>query len=552
METDKPLVVQSDMTLLLDVHSPSFADARSEIVAFSELIKSPEHMHTYKMTYLSIWNAASAGQESEGVKSSLARWSKFDIPESVIYFIDDAFSRYGAATLDEAEGDMLLLSFKKESYARIALSDKDVKAMACPTINPLQFLLRPLLRGDVKVKLIKLGIPVDDRVPLRKGDHVDIGLKGTFSVRDYQEDSVNSFLGKDLKPGYGNIVLPCGSGKTIVGLVALSRLKTCTLILCPSVASAHQWINELKGKTTLSPSLIGEFTGERKDIRPVTVATYQSLTYRDRDSGDMLNMELFRSQNWGFVIYDEVHMLPAPVFKVTSNLQSLYRLGLTATLIREDGREDEVFSLVGPKRYDTPWTTLERRGFIATAICHEIRIPLPPEEEMEYAISKKSAKHRIAAENPNKIEVVKKLLKKHGGEHILIIGQYIDQLKEIKSELGFPLITGQMSNSRRDKLYDDFRKGLEPTLIVSKVANYSIDLPDASVLIEVSGTFGSRQEEAQRLGRILRPKDRNSHFYALVSKYTSEEDFAMNRQQFLAEQGYSYTLENYDDFGKLD
>ena len=392
-----------------------------------------------------------------------------------------------------------------------------------------------------------MGFPVDDRIPLNKGEHVDMNLISTFTARDYQETAVNSFLGSGERgTGFGTIVLPCGSGKTIVGLLAMVRLKTRTLILCPNVQSVHQWMREIAEKTDIPEDMVGEYSGDSKEIKPITVSTYQILTYRKPGCEDYLHFSLLRDGKWGFIIYDEVHMLPAPVFRITAELQSIYRLGLTATLIREDGREDEVFSLVGPKRFDTPWSELAERGYIAQAYCHEIRVALDEDDEIKYALASKREKYRIASVNKRKLNIIEDLVKKHSDDSILIIGQYIEQLEEIKKRFSWPIVTGKTSNKVRDEIYQKFRQREIRVLIVSKVANFAIDLPDCSVAIQVSGTFGSRQEEAQRLGRILRPKEKSSHFYTIITEYSEEEEFAMNRQKFLSEQGYSYTLERAD------
>ncbi|MBR1920027.1 MAG: DEAD/DEAH box helicase [Spirochaetales bacterium] len=543
---DRPLVVQSDRTLLLDVHSPSAEECRAEIIVFTELVKSPEHVHTYQITALSLWNACSSGFSSARAIEVLKRWSRFDIPQSVLFFIEDTASRFGALTLDELDGNTLILTVKKEIYYRQILAAQSLKDLVTP-YGMDSFTVPLLYRGELKVRLIKLGFPVDDLVPLKKGEKLEFSLSPDFRAREYQETAVKALLGNMEKgTGYGNIVLPCGSGKTIVGLIALQRLKTHALILCPNVASVHQWIREILDKTTLTRDMVGEYSGEVKEIRPITVCTYQVLTWRENVEADFKHFRILSEHNWGFVIYDEVHMLPAPVFKITSSLQSVYRLGLTATLVREDGREDEVFSLVGPKRYDVPWSVLEKQGFIAKAYCHEIRIDLPDDLEVKYALAKQREKYRIASENPRKLDLVEKLVNEHPDDRILIIGQYIDQLNMLKARFGWPMITGTTANSRRDRLYDDFRNGKERILIVSKVANFAIDLPDASMAIQVSGSFGSRQEEAQRLGRILRPKLRDSHFYTIVTKFSNEEEFALNRQKFLSEQGYSYTVENLE------
>ena len=541
---DKPLMVQSDKTMLLDVHSPSFQDCRNDIIAFSDLVKSPEHIHTYTLSPLTLWNAVSSGLDSNEIIRRLKKWSRYEIDERVLFFIEDTAIRYGEFILTEEDQDTLRLSVKRERFFLTLLSEVTLKKYLKKG-DGNYFLLSKLDRGTVKAKMVKMGFPVDDRIPLKKGGELSFDLKDTVEVRDYQKDSVDAFLSSG---GYGTIVLPCGSGKTIVGIETAVRLKTNTLILCPNVSSVHQWIRELLDKTTLREDQIGEYSGEKKTIKPVTVCTYQVLTYRTKnekaEETDPVypHFSLFSDNNWGLVIYDEVHMLPAPVFRITAELQSIYRLGLTATLIREDGREDEVFSLVGPKRYDTPWAELTQKGYIAKAYCHEVRIPLPHTLELEYALATKKDKYRIASQNPLKIKVAQEILKNHQGESIIIIGQYLEQLQVFKEHFGYPMITGSTSNKKRDELYDKFRRGEEKVMIVSKVANFAVDLPDASVAIEISGSFGSRQEEAQRLGRILRPKARDSHFYTIVTEYSQEEEFASNRQKFLSEQGYSYSI----------
>ena len=541
---DKPLMVQSDKTMLLDVHSPSFEECRNDIIAFADLVKSPEHIHTYTLSPLTLWNAVSSGLDSNEIISRLKKWSRYEIDERVIFFIEDTASRYGEFILTEEDKDNLRLSVKRERFFLTLLSEPTLKKYLKKGEGNY-FLISKLDRGTVKAKMVKMGFPVDDRIPLKKGSRLEFELKDNVEIRDYQKESVDAFLSSG---GYGTIVLPCGSGKTIVGIETAVTLKTNTLILCPNVSSVHQWIRELLDKTTLTPDQIGEYSGETKTIKPVTVCTYQVLTYRtkslDKEETEPVypHFSIFSENNWGLVIYDEVHMLPAPVFRITAELQSIYRLGLTATLIREDGREDEVFSLVGPKRFDTPWAELTQKGFIAKAYCHEVRIPLPHTMELEYALAPKKEKYRIASQNPLKIKVAEAILKKHEGESILIIGQYLEQLQVFRDHFGYPIITGTTSNKKRDELYDKFRSGEEKVMIVSKVANFAVDLPDASVAIEISGSFGSRQEEAQRLGRILRPKARDSHFYTIVTEYSQEEEFASNRQKFLSEQGYSYSI----------
>lgn len=545
--SEKPLIVQSDLTLLLDVHCPDSDSARSEISPFSELVRSPEHLHTFQLSSISLWNACSAGLDARSITGTLEKWSRFDIPETVTYFINDNCSRYGIISFLPLDGSFFTISFSNDRYRRQVLALKAVQDLIAGQDDEIRVPMQH--RGDLKVILTDNGFPVDDCIPLVKGLPLDISLRESesFSVRDYQLDSVKAFLG-DGRPGlgYGVIVLPCGSGKTITGLAAMSEIKTSTLILAPNVAALHQWKRELLTKTTISEDDIGEYSADRKDIRKVTLCTYSMLVYRNTTDDEYHNFNAIASYPWGFVIYDEVHMLPAPVFRLSASLQSVYRLGLTATLIREDGREKEVFSLVGPKRYDVPWAELEKQGFIATAYCHEIRISLSEDAELDYALAPRSRKIVIAAKNKNKLAVIEYLLERHVGQQILIIGQYIDQLEEIQKRFSFPLITGSMSNNKREELYQDFRDGKIQVLIVSKVANYAIDLPDASVAIQVSGTFGSRQEEAQRLGRILRPKSVDSHFYTLVTRHTNEEDFSLNRQKFLIEQGYKYEIVSWD------
>lgn len=545
--SERPLIVQSDLTLLLDVHCPDSDSARSEISPFSELIRSPEHLHTFQLSSISLWNACSAGLDARSITGTLEKWSRFDIPETVTYFINDNCSRYGIISFLPLDGSFFTISFSNDRYRRQVLALKAVQDLIAGQDDEIRVPMQH--RGDLKVILTDNGFPVDDCIPLVKGLPLDISLKESesFSVRDYQLDSVKAFLG-DGRPGlgYGVIVLPCGSGKTITGLAAMSEIKTSTLILAPNVAALHQWKRELLTKTTISEDDIGEYSADRKDIRKVTLCTYSMLVYRNTTDDEYHNFNAIASYPWGFVIYDEVHMLPAPVFRLSASLQSVYRLGLTATLIREDGREKEVFSLVGPKRYDVPWAELEKQGFIATAYCHEIRISLSEDAELDYALAPRSRKIVIAAKNKSKLPVIEYLLERHPGQQILIIGQYIDQLEEIQKRFSFPLITGSMSNRKREELYQDFRDGRIQVLIVSKVANYAIDLPDASVAIQVSGTFGSRQEEAQRLGRILRPKSVDSHFYTLVTRHTNEEDFSLNRQKFLIEQGYKYEIVSWD------
>lgn len=570
-----PLIVQSDRTLLMDVHAEGAEEARSAIMPFAELEKSPEHIHTYQITPLSLWNAASAGLTPEHIKQVLETYSRYPVPQSILDGFADTMARYGKIKLvadisdstvanaaapestpsDSAPAslpDTLLLVCESEAIRAELRSAKSLAKYLFPAGEA--FRLKLVDRGTVKRELIKLGWPVQDMAPLAAGEPLEIsfrthtGAGKPFAPRDYQVEAARSVVG-DGGPGsgFGVVVLPCGSGKTVVGMTVMTMLKTNTLILTTNVAAVHQWIDELLDKTSLAPEQIAEYTGDEKSVAPVTVATYQILTWRPNKDADFPHFKLFRERAWGLIIYDEVHMLPAPVFRVTAELQAVRRLGLTATLVREDGAEDAVFSLVGPKRYDVPWKDLETKGWIAEALCTEIRLDLPENLKIPYAVANQRSKYRIASENPLKIPVVQQLIENHSEDRILVIGQYLSQLSELARVLQAPLITGQTPHAEREAIYRRFKQGELRLIVVSKVANFAIDLPDASMAIQVSGSFGSRQEEAQRLGRILRPKNRNSYFYTLVSRFTVEEEFAANRQKFLAEQGYKYTIQHWTE-----
>ena len=545
----KPLLVQSDHSLLLEVHHPACEACRGDIAPFTELEKSPEHIHTYRMSPLSLWNAASAGLTVGDILGILDFRSRYPVPENVRFFVTDTMGRWGRFQLDAGDDpDTLVLRVADERLRKELGSQRKLMGLLRPRGD--EFLLPLLHRGSLKKEMLTLGYPVQDLAPLKDGDPLDVALReisgggAPLTIRDYQKGAADGVLGRGQPgTGFGTVVLPCGSGKTVVGIEVLSRLKTNTLVLTTNVAAVHQWIDELLDKTTLTEQDIGEYTGDRKVIRPVTVATYQVLVWRDDKDGDYPHFRLFRERNWGLIIYDEVHLLPAPVFRVTAELQAVRRVGLTATLVREDGAEGDVFSLVGPKRYDVPWKELETKGWIAQAFCTEIRLELPEHLRIPYAVAAKREKFRIASENPLKEDVVTQLVANHREDAILVIGQYIDQLERLAKVLKAPLITGSTPNAQREVLYEDFRSGKIRVIVVSKVANFAINLPDASMAIQVSGTFGSRQEEAQRLGRILRPKKRNALFYTLVSRATSEEEFSAHRQKFLTEQGYKYSIE---------
>lgn len=546
---EKALIVQSDGSLLLDVHSPGFEETRDRISPFAELEKSPEHIHTYRITPLSLWNAASAGMNAEEITGALTACSRYGVPDNVLYNVTETLSRYGKLTLRGTDDPETLALETDDDAVRAEISaNRRLSKFVTPSGGG--FLVRLYDRGTIKQELMKIGYPVRDEAPLADGETLEFSLRTVtargvpFAPRDYQAEAARTFVGAN-RPGtgFGTVVLPCGAGKTVVGMTVISMLKTNTLILTTNVAAVHQWIDELLDKSDIDPELVGEYTGDRKIVKPITVGTYQILVWRPDKESAFPHFGIFSERRWGLIIYDEVHLLPAPVFRVTAELQALRRLGLTATLVREDGREEDVFSLVGPKRYDVPWKELEAKGWIAEAVCREIRVDLSEELRIPYAIEDRRGKYRIAAENPLKRKIVRELLENHRDDAVLVIGQYLDQLHEIAKETGAPIITGKTPNAERERIYGAFRRGEMRVIVVSKVANFAIDLPDASVAIQVSGTFGSRQEEAQRLGRILRPKRKNSYFYSIVSRATAEEEFSANRQKFLTEQGYKYRIE---------
>lgn len=586
MNFENPLIVQSDKTLLLDVHAPLAEECRNDLIPFAELEKSPEHLHTYRLTPLSLWNASSAGFGPEDAVAVLEKYARYDVPQSVVMWIKEIASRFGKIRL--IPGPVNLVPVKEnsdklieEKYLYLVAQSlpiykelgalKEVKKIiwACDYVEPENstnnkielsddekqfcFCLRLTDRGTIKQLLLSTGWPVKDEVILTDGEPLDVSLRETtlsgksLEIREYQKKSAAALIGdKGPGTGFGTIVLPCGAGKTIVGMTIMDLLKTSTLIITTNISAVHQWIGELLDKTNLTADQIAEYSGESKEIKQVTVATYQVLTWRPTKEGPYPHFSIFHQRPWGLIIYDEVHMLPAPVFRVVAELQAVRRVGLTATLVREDGCEGYVFSLVGPKRYDVPWKELERDNWIASAECIEVRIDLPAFKEIEYAVASVREKHKIASQNEEKNEIVKEIVELYPQDKILVIGQYLEQLDKIAKLLNCPIITGKTPNSERDKIYDDFKKGVIRVLVVSKVANFAIDLPDASLAIQVSGTFGSRQEEAQRLGRILRPKERKARFFTLITRNTVEEEFGSNRQKFLAEQGYEYKIIRYD------
>jgi DNA excision repair protein ERCC-3 len=553
-----PLIVQSDRTVLLETANADFEAARDCLSIFAELVKSPEHVHTYRVTPLSLWNAAALGHTPEQIKAELERYSKFPLPSNLLVDIDDFMARYGRLKLI-AEGDELYLITEDAALIEEISRQRLVQPYLIARVGPGKVRVDRQQRGFLKHALIRVGFPVEDLAGYEPGEPLDIGLREqtvggeAFGLRDYQREAVGAFWsGGTVQGGSGTVVLPCGAGKTIVALGAMDAVKSHTLVLTTNVTALRQWRDEILDKTSITEDMIGEYSGERKEVKPVTITTYQILTYRRNKNSDFVHFELFNQGSWGLIIYDEVHLLPAPVFRAVANLQSRRRLGLTATLVREDGKEEEVFSLIGPKKYDVPWRVLEKKGFIATASCAEIRVPFVNEDtRLEYAVAEQRQKYRLAATNVAKLSVLKELLDKHADDQTLIIGQYLDQLDEIAAMTGAPIITGRTPQGERDVLYERFRSGDVPVLVVSKVANFAVDLPDASVAIQVSGTFGSRQEEAQRLGRVLRPKKgaNQAHFYSLVTRDTVEQEFANKRQLFLTEQGYRYHIENAESMG---
>jgi DNA excision repair protein ERCC-3 len=589
-----PVIVQGDKTVLLEVDNPRYGDARDMLARFAELVKSPEYVHTYQLSALSLWNAAAAGLGADQILSGLEAFSKYPLPDNVRRDIVDAIGRYGRIKIIK-DGERLLLTSSDTALMEEISRHKAFQPLVTTRLDAHTYELDPGQRGHVKRVLLQIGYPAEDLAGYAEGERLEFALRAVtqatgapFDLRGYQTEAADIYwAGGSEAGGSGVIVLPCGAGKTIVGMAAMSRVQTATLILCPNTVAVRQWQRELLDKTTLSEDQIGEYTGARKEIKPVTLCTYQVLTFKPRKGqltvappteepepnyetadeflaakgkrgnggkklpklSDYPHMQVFSQYNWGLIVYDEVHLLPAPVFRMTAEIQAKRRLGLTATLVREDGAEGDVFSLVGPKKYDVPWRELEAQGWIATAECHEIRVQLDDEDRMEYAVTSLDRKYRFAATNRVKLPIISMLLSKHKDDQVLIIGQYLDQLEQIAQRINAPLITGETPVKQREVLYQQFRTGEISRLVLSKVGNFSIDLPDATVLIQVSGAFGSRQEEAQRLGRVLRPKANGllAHFYTIVARDTLDQEFAAKRQMFLTEQGYAYDIMYQDE-----
>ncbi|MEU1587435.1 DNA repair helicase XPB [Micromonospora sp. NPDC005710] len=545
-----PLIVQSDKTLLLEIDHPDAQACRMAIAPFAELERSPEHVHTYRLTPLGLWNARAAGHDAEGVVDSLLKYSRYPVPHALLVDVAETMDRYGRLQLanDPAYG-LVLRALDRLVLIEVAKSKK-LAGMLGDKIDDDTIRVHPSERGRLKQALLKLGWPAEDLAGYVDGEAHPIELAEAgkdggkpWTLRSYQREAVEAFWAG----GSGVVVLPCGAGKTMVGAAAMAEAKATTLILVTNTVAGRQWKRELIARTSLTEEEIGEYSGERKEIRPVTIATYQVLT--SRRGGAFTHLDLFGARDWGLVVYDEVHLLPAPIFRFTADLQARRRLGLTATLVREDGREGDVFSLIGPKRYDAPWKDIESQGWIAPAECTEVRVTLTDAERMSYATAEAEERYRMAATARTKLPVVKALVDRHPDDQVLVIGAYIDQLHQLGEYLDAPIIQGSTTNKERERLFDAFRSGSLRTLVISKVGNFSIDLPEAAVAIQVSGTFGSRQEEAQRLGRVLRPKadGRQAHFYTVVSRDTIDTEYAAHRQRFLAEQGYAYTIVDADD-----
>ena len=542
--SDGPLIVQSDKTLLLDIDHILSDECRRAIAAFAELEKSPEHIHTYRLTPLGLWNARASGHDAEQVVDVLLKYSRYAVPHSLLVDIAETMSRYGRLRLEAHPVHGLILVSNDPAVLKEVTRGKKVAPMLGLQLDEETIVVHPGQRGFLKQALLKLGWPAEDFAGYVDGEHHEIALKQDgWKIRKYQELAAEGFW----HGGSGVVVLPCGAGKTIVGAAAMAHAKATTLILVTNTVAARQWREELLKRTDLNEDDIGEYSGAKKEIRPVTIATYQVMTTRKQ--GVYAHLDLFDAIDWGLIIYDEVHLLPAPIFRFTADIQSRRRLGLTATLVREDGMEGEVFSLIGPKRFDVPWKEIEAQGYIAPADCVEVRITLTDAERLNYATAEQEDRYRFCATSQTKKDVVIALARQHANDQVLVIGQYLDQLDQLSEALGVPVIKGETPVKERERLFALFRTGEIKCLVVSKVANFSIDLPEATIAIQVSGTFGSRQEEAQRLGRILRPKadGRSARFYSLVARDTIDQDFAQNRQRFLAEQGYAYRIIDADE-----
>ncbi len=542
--TDGPLIVQSDKTLLLEVDHDQADACRRAIAPFAELERSPEHVHTYRLTPLGLWNARAAGHDAEQVVDTLLTFSRYPVPHALLVDVAETMARYGRLRLETDPVHGLVLHTTDRPVLEEVLRSKRVRPLLGDRIDADTVAVHASERGNVKQALVKLGWPAEDLAGYVDGEAHPIALaENGWALRAYQKEAADGFW----HGGSGVVVLPCGAGKTLVGAAAMARASATTLILVTSTVAARQWRDELLRRTSLTEDEIGEYSGAKKEIRPVTIATYQVMATRRK--GVYTHLELLDARDWGLIVYDEVHLLPAPIFRMTADLQARRRLGLTATLVREDGREDDVFTLIGPKRYDAPWKEIENQGWIAPADCVEVRVTLSDSERLTYAVAEPDERYRLCSTTDTKTRVVERLVAQHAADQTLVIGQYIDQLDDLGERLGAPVVKGETTVRERQRLYEAFRTGELSMLVVSKVANFSIDLPEASVAIQVSGTFGSRQEEAQRLGRILRPKadGRTARFYSVVARDTLDQDYAQHRQRFLSEQGYAYRIIDAED-----
>lgn len=559
---DNPLIVQSDHSILLETSGPKFEAARDALSRFAELVKSPEYIHTYRLSDLSLWNGAASGLTASQVTDDLARFSKYPLPPAIPVYVEDMMGRYGKLRLlPDSDADWLILEADTAVRMKEVKGSRGITKLLGKRIDACRYRVKTALRGELKQALVKVGHPVQDLAGFVDGTSLEVDLRipdrtgRSWNLRGYQSQAVAAFLGGPIASsdatadgGSGVVVLPCGAGKTIVGLTVLARLGMRTLILCTNTTALRQWRDEILARTTLEPDDVGEYSGSSKTVCPVTLTTYQMLTHRRTKGGPFTHFGLFDAENWGLVVYDEVHLLPAPVFRAVAGIQARRRLGLTATLVREDGRQGDVFALIGPKRFDVPWRELEHSGWIATAECVEIRVAMSASERLDYAGADDRERYRLASTIPAKFDVVESLMERHAGERVLVLGMYLDQLRELSERLGAPLITGETRQSDRDRLFAQYRSGEVQTLVISRVGNFSVDLPDARVAIQVSGSWGSRQEEAQRLGRVLRPKDDDNRawFYTVVTRESVEQTFAERRQRFLTEQGYRYAIETLD------
>ncbi len=576
IKLNNPVIVQADGKVLVEANHKKYEQAREFLTQFAELESSPNALHTYQITNISLWNAASANLSSVEIVLGLNKISKYPIPKEVEELITDTIDRYGLVKLlpNPDNPQEIKVAFESAYIQRLFTSEPLVQDLLIKRgrRKDMTYSISIANRGIFKQQCLLADWPVEDLAGFKPGTALSISLRDrikntdiVFEPRSYQWEAAKRWYqdGKSTG-GCGVVVLACGGGKTIVGITAMSLVQRKTLILATNQASVNQWIQEIISKTNLTSRDVGSYTSDSRDLRPVTVSTYQMVSHKKSKDDGFENLDIFDKEDWGLIIYDEVHLLPAPVFGATANLQAMRRLGLTATLVREDGKENDVFTLVGPKRYELPWQDLQKLGFIASISCVEIHVEMSKELRRTYREAKEKDKSMLASNNPAKLDAVRYLLKKHRQDNVLIIGTYLEQLDIMSAELQLPVITGKTPNHLREKLFAQFRSGKIKTLIVSKVANFSIDLPDANVAIQLSGTFGSRQEEAQRLGRILRPKnlkrkgknnnvniENKAYFYTLVTKDSKEQTFALNRQKFLAGQGYRYQLEDFSSLSTV-